>query len=214
MDNIKSRGDISASKLKIISFKANSIGKNPKRRQVLHFLQKKNPDLLITIDTRFSKDIENTVKTEWGSQVLFSSFDSQSRGVAIFIKKNLPLKVLDKFNDHNGNILSIIVEYENKRILIEGIYGPNGDSPNFYENEVFSKIESWNPHHSIFAGDWNLVLDQNLDTLNYQNSNNPLARLELVKKMSEHNLIDIFREFHPTQKSSPGNSGAPKYLLA
>ena len=70
--------DNSASKLRFICFNVNSIGKNPKRRQVLHFLRKKNPDLLITIDTRFSKEIENSVKTEWGSQVLFSSFDSQS----------------------------------------------------------------------------------------------------------------------------------------
>ena len=53
--------------------------------------------MIITIDTRFSKDIENLVKTEWDGNVLFSSFDSQSRGVAIFVKRNLPLKILDQF---------------------------------------------------------------------------------------------------------------------
>ena len=87
----------SASKLRLISFNTNSIGKNPKGRQVLLYLKKKNPDLIITIDTRFSKDIENLVKTEWDGNVLFSSFDSQSRGVAIFVKRNLPLKILDQF---------------------------------------------------------------------------------------------------------------------
>ena len=137
-------GDNSASKLRLISFNTNSIGKNPKRRQVLLYLKKKNPDLIITIDTRFSKEIENLVKTEWDGQVLFSSFDSQSRGVAIFVKRNLPLKILDQFNDRNGNVLSILVEFESKKILIEGIYGPNSDSPSFYENETFSKIDSWN----------------------------------------------------------------------
>ena len=212
MANNSVKGDVSASKLKLVAFNANSIGKNPKRRQVLHFLKKKNPDLLVVVDTRFSKEVENTVKVEWGSQVLFSSFSSQSRGVAIFIKKDLPLKILDKFGDKNGNLLSILVEYENKRILLEGIYGPNGDSPTFYENEVFEKIVSWNPHHSIFVGDWNLVLDQNLDTINYQTTNNPLARLELLKKMSEHNLIDIFRELHPaTKKCSWKQWGTNKF---
>ena len=129
MNNYLSKGDSSASKLRIISFNANSIGKQPKRRQVLCFLQRKNPDLLIIVDTRFSKDIENSVKAEWGGQVLFSSFSSQARGVGIFIKKNLPVKILDKFNDQEGNILSILIEYEDKRILLEGLYGPNGDSP-------------------------------------------------------------------------------------
>ena len=88
MTNIfPSKGDSSASKLRVIAFNANSIGKQPKRRQVLCFLERKKPDLLVVVDTRFSKEIENSVKAEWGGQVLFSSYSSQSRGVAIFIKK-------------------------------------------------------------------------------------------------------------------------------
>ena len=59
----------------------------------------------------------------------------------------------------------------------------NGDSPRFYENDAFSKIESWNPHHLIFAGDFNLVMDQDLDTMNYHNVNNPQARHEVIKKI-------------------------------
>ena len=183
MNNQNLRGDDSASKLKIIGFNSNSIGKQPKRRQVLKFLYKKNPDLLIVVDTRIAKNIENTVKEEWGGQVLFSSFDSQSRGVALFIKKDLPIKILDKFSDDNGNLLSVLIEFENKRLLIEGIYGPNQDCPEFYENEVFQKIQTWNHSHSIFVGDWNIAIDQNLDTLNYQNVGNPNARLELIRKI-------------------------------
>ena len=201
MNNKQPGEGCSASKLKIISFNANSIGKHPKRRQVLCFLEKKNPDLFIVVDTRFSKEVENSVKSEWSGQVLFSSFTSQSRGVAIFIKKNLPVKVLDKFNDQEGNILGVLIEYENKRILLEGLYGPNSDCPAFYENEVFNKIDVWNPHHSIFVGDWNVAMNQNEDTCNYQSVNNPLARLEIIRKMNEHNLIDVFRELHPTAKT-------------
>ena len=86
MNNQNIGGDNSASKLKIIGFNSNSIGKQPKRRQVLNFLRKKNPDLLVVVDTRIAKNVENTVKEEWGGQVLYSSFDSQSRGVAMFEK--------------------------------------------------------------------------------------------------------------------------------
>ena len=153
----KSRGDNSASKLKIIGFNCNSIGKNPKRRQVLKFLKKRNPDLLIVVDTRIAPNIENTIKEEWGSQVLFSSFDSQSRGVALFVKKDLPLKILDKFCDKNGNLLCVLIEFECKRILLEGVYGPNNDFPEFYENDFFQKLQIWNPHHSIFVDDWKLI---------------------------------------------------------
>ena len=195
MNNLTRSGDISASNLKIIEFNANSIGKQPKRRQVLNFLKKKNPDLLVVVDTRIAKNIENTVKEEWGGQAFFASFDSQSRGVALFIRKNLPIKILDKFNDPSGNMLLVLIEFENKRLLIGGIYGPNHDDPDFYKN-VFQKIQNWNPAYTIFVGDWNIALDQN----------------ELITKMNEYNLIDIFRDLNPTEKKFTWKQwGAHKY---
>ena len=205
-------GVSSASNLRIICFNSNSIGKLPKRTKVFHFLKKHFPDILIVCDTRIAKNIENTVKEEWGGPAFFSGFDAQSRGVAIFIKKDLPIKVLDKFSDHEGNLLGILIEYESKILLIEGIYGPNKDSPDFFENNVFSKINDWNPHHAIFAGDWNLIMDRNLDTLNYQSVSNPRARNAVIDKINEFDLIDIHRELYPTKRSYTWKQwGAHKY---
>ena len=155
---------------------------------------------MIIADTRLAKEIENNVKAEWGGHAFFSSFDSQSRGVATFMQKNLPVKILDTFSDLNGNILSLLIEIENRSILVEGIYGPNRDEPNFYTNETFKRMNEWNPSYAIYAGDWNIALDPNIDTLNYQTENNPRARSELLNKMAELDLIDIFRELHPTDR--------------
>ena len=166
----------------------------------MHFLRKKKPDILILADTRIAKDIENTVKSEWGGYAFFASFDSQSRGVATFMQKNLPVKILDTFSDLNGNILSVLLELESKTILVEGIYGPNRDSPNFYSDEVFKRLNDWDPGYAIYAGDWNIALDPSIDTLNYQNENNPRAKSELLKQIAEYGLVDIFRELHPTAK--------------
>ena len=143
MTDTNKEEDNSASNLRLIGFNANSIGRNPKRSKVFHFLRKHNPNILIIYDTRLSKDIENAVKAEWGGQAFFSSYDSQSRGVAIFIKKDLPIKILDKFNDQHGNILAILVEFESRRILLEGVYGPNHDYPEFYDLEVFNKTRTY-----------------------------------------------------------------------
>ena len=71
---------------------------------------------MIVADTRIAKDLENPVKTEWGGYAYLSSFDSQSRGVAIFMQKQLPVKVLDTFSYINGNILSLLIEIESKQI--------------------------------------------------------------------------------------------------
>ena len=190
----------SASKYKIISFNCNSIGKNPKRSQVLQYLRNKKPDILILVDTRISKDIECQVKEEWNGYTFFSSFSSQARGIAILLRKDLPIKIKDSFCDQAGNIAAVLVEMEEKLVLIEGIYGPNEDSPQFYSEEVFKRIQDWNPTFSVHAGDWNIVLDSELDCKGYQNINNPRAREELIKKMEEHELLDAFREMNPGKR--------------
>ena len=194
-------GGSSASSFKILSFNANSIGRNPKRQTVFHHLKKKNPDIIIACDTRICKSIENAIREEWGGNCVFNSFSSQARGVAIFIKKNFPVTILDKFCDTNGNILAILLNYEDKRLLLEGLYGPNSDEPAFYSELAFKKILDWAPEYSIFAGDFNLVLDPNIDTKNYLHINNPNAMDELKSKMQTFNLIDIWRELHPSDRT-------------
>ena len=50
--------------------------------------------------------------------------------------KDNPAKVIDEYRDSEGNILCVLLNYEEKRILLEIIYGPNQDSPNFFQNQV------------------------------------------------------------------------------
>ena len=137
------------------------------------------------------------VKQEWEGKCLFNSFSSQARGVAIFLKHNNPAKIVDQFCDNDGNILAISMIYEEKKILLEVLYGPNQDSPHFYSELAFKKIEDWKPDYSIFAGDYNLVLDPTIDAKNYQHVNNPQAAQALKNQIQNYNLKDIWRELHP-----------------
>ena len=194
-------GASSATSFKIYSFNANSIGRNPKRQKVLFYLKKKNPDFIFACDTRICKSIENIVREEWGGTCIFNSFSSQARGVAIFLKKDCTAKILDKFCDTEGNILAILINFQDKKILMEGLYGPNTDTPSFYSEKAFKKIIDWKPDYSIFAGDFNVVLDPKIDTKNYLHVNNPQAMQELKRQMQNFNLVDIWRELHPDKKT-------------
>ena len=79
----------------------------------MHYLKKKK--FVIACDTRICKSIENIVREEWGGICIFNSFSSQSRGVAIFLKKNSTAKIADNFTDPDGNILSILVKFQEKK---------------------------------------------------------------------------------------------------
>ena len=76
-----------------------------------------------------------------GGKCFFSSFSSQARGVAIFLKKGNTATIIDTHSDKDGNIVAILVSYQSKTILMECVYGPNEDSPNFYSESAFEKLE-------------------------------------------------------------------------
>ena len=151
-------------------------------------MKKKDPDFILISDTRVCKSIEQIVREEWGGRCFFNSFSSQARGVAIFMKRNNTATILDKFCDDSGNLLAILINYEGKRILLECIYGPNTDTPDFYSEKAFKKIVDWKPDYSIFAGDFNIALDQVKDTKNYIQNNNPNAREALKNQIDQNNL--------------------------
>ena len=44
----------------------------------------------------------------------------------------------------------------------------------------------------IVCGDWNLVLDTEIDTENYRQVNNPRARKEVLKLIEQDNYVDIY----------------------
>ena len=194
----------SASSFKLFSFNPNSIGKNPKRQNIFNTLKKKNPDILLISDTRIAKMIENQVRSEWGGKCHFASFTSQARGCAIFFKKEFPAEIIEDsiFAHPSGNFLALNIKYENFTITISCIYGPNEDNPDFYRDVVFHETEKLQnlSDFAILAGDWNLVLNQELDTHGYRSENNVNARNVVLEGMENLGFVDIFREFFPQTK--------------
>ena len=53
------------------------------------------------------------------------------------------------------------------------------------------EIRNW-----IITGDWNLVMDQKIDTWNYIGSNTPNSTKTVKQYIKRHDLIDIWRETH------------------
>ena len=144
------------------------------------------------------------MKAEWGGRVNFASFTSQARGVAVFFTKDLAIEILENsvYNDPSGNFTVLNFKYENFVITLSCIYGPNQDNPDFYKNVVFPKTEkcSETSDFIVMGGDWNIALDQDLDTFGYTSVNNQNSRDTLKDSMENLGLIDVYRENHPNEK--------------
>ena len=206
---------ISASKFRILSFNPNSIGKNPKRAQILQAIRKKNANIILFSDTRLSAEIEPLVKAEWGGKVNFASFSSQARGVAIFFTKKLAINIVEDtiYNDKSGNFTVLNFTYENSVFTLGCIYGPNEDNPDFYQNVVNYQTEicQQSSDFTIIGGDWNISLSQEMDTYGYANENNKNAKKALISFMDNAGLVDVFRELNPnTKRYSWRQFGGPR----
>lgn len=72
----------------ITSLNCQGLNNFQKRRDVFNYLRDKNSSIVCLQDTHFTKEMENRVRAEWGYEVVFNSFSSQSRGVAILFNNN------------------------------------------------------------------------------------------------------------------------------
>ena len=75
------------------------------------------------------------------------------------------------------------------------VYGPNDDSPDFFQN-IHGALEEIGHETIVICGDFNFVQNQDLDTYNYVNINNPRAKNKVLNLKDELNMVDPFREIY------------------
>ena len=151
-------------------------------------------------DTHFQHQQESFIKAEWGSSAYFSCLNSSSRGVTILLNNNFEYKVEKVDSDPNGNFLILDIIIQGKHFTLINLYGPNEDKPKFYK-ELRQKYTSLDNDNIIMCGDWNFVLNPDIDSNNYLHINNPRARQEVLDNMMEEDgLLDVYRLYNEEQR--------------
>ena len=169
------------------------LGDKNKRRDVIHFLKNKKYSIVMLQDTHFTGDDENYIRMHWGYKCYFSNYNSQSRGVATLINNTFDFKLENEEKDMGGNLLILNCKIDEKDVTLINIYGPNKDSPRFYDS-LSEKMSKYTNSSFILAGDFNIVLNPDMDAYNYIHLNNPNARERVINIMADYNLIDCWRE--------------------
>ena len=163
---------------------------NVEKRRAIFDKHRCNADLLILQETHSTPEQEKIWQNEWGGKIIFSHGTSAARGVMICIKKEIIQNVQNIFTDEDGRIVIVDYKESEKVITIVAIYAPNEDSPNFFIK--IGKLIAERSEHKIIVGDFNLVLDVELDRCNTYCNNNR-AKEELENLSEEYSLRDIWR---------------------
>lgn len=188
---------------RILSVNCNGLKTDQRREEVFDYLKQMDYDIYCLQETHFIDKKEETIKREWNGTWFFDNHTSQSRGVAILFRKAVSVKKLEITNLENeeeirGRCLMVEICTEKKKRYVLGcIYAPSAkDTPSFFEN-LHKDINEFGCENIILCGDFNSVLNQDLDCINYRYEIKPKAREKILELMNDKHLIDIFREMNP-----------------
>ena len=98
--------------IKISSTNCRGLADYSKRKDVFNYLRNKRYGIYCLQDTHFTKSLEPYIRAEWGGEIIFNSFTSNSRGICILFNNNLEYKVLRSKADQEGNLLILDLEIE------------------------------------------------------------------------------------------------------
>ena len=68
---------------------------------------------------------------------------------------NFEFKTNDVKRDRNGNFIRVSFSMKDKDILLVNVYGPNRDTPAFYE-ELTEMVKEYQNHDIIIVGDFGI----------------------------------------------------------
>ena len=189
--------------LTIASFNMNGASRYEKQKDVFDFLRKKNLDIIMLQETHMKSTAENYVRSLWGYNCFVCGVSSASKGVAILFKNTFVYKIHNIIKDEmGGSYLILDISIFDERFTIANIYGPSDrDNPDFFIS-IFQIIEQIGNRQVMVGGDWNLILDSNLDARNYKSHNpKPQSRRVLLEKINHFDLVDIYRKVYPAKRA-------------
>ena len=145
------------------------------------------------------------MRSIWGYNCFSCGFSTASKGVAILFKNTFPYKIHNISKDEvGGSFLVLDISIFDERYTIANIYGPSDrDKPDFFENvfNIMNSFEQVVGRQVVVAGDWNVVLNPDIDTRNYRSYNpKPRSRRKIKEKMDELELVDIYRNVYPDKR--------------
>ncbi len=185
-------------KYKNVTWNVNGLNQRLKRKKVILYLRKHSIGIALLQETHLTDYEHQNLKKQWPGQFFFSSFTSQSRGVAILIDKNIPFQMESVDKDKSGRYIILKGTIAMQRMSLVNIYRPEMEGADFIHN-IFFKF-ACPITELIIGGDFNVVLDPVLDRLSTKVS--PLSQVAKALKyeLSSYNLIEIWRFKNKTKK--------------
>ena len=185
--------------IKIVTLNTRGLRKTTKMKEVLIWLQLKEPKVIFLHETHTTSESEHAWRQEWPGLLFFSHATHNSKGTCIHIHKSVPLRLHNSIIDADGRYVILDAEMNGLRLTLCNVYGPNDDNTDFYV-EVIQHVEAQPNHNRIIGGDFNLILNSEIDRKSNATTTNKKSQILINNWMEETELTDIWRFQHPDSR--------------
>ena len=169
-----------------------------KRKKVFNLLKREKYDFICLQETHITEDKADEWKNEWKDGFVYYPGTPDSCGQIILFSKS----VSDDFSVliASKRILVVEIAIKEKRTLLCNIYAPNVNSEKEkLFKELIDKIKDTNYDDIILCGDFNCVMNNEVDIITGACHNNNTIK-ELNNLVSSCDLYDTWRLFNPEKK--------------
>ena len=175
-----------------------------KRKQVLNWLKRYNKGIILLQETHTSFKDEIWFEKCWESTVFFSHGSTNAKGVCILIPKTIKANCTLHYRDTDGRILIVKIALEDTEYFVCNVYSPvsshEKDQLTFLKNLTDELVPIKN-NNLLLGGDWNVVLNPNMDKKGGNKEGNKNKYRDLLKNVIEDfELTDSWRLYHPNKK--------------
>ena len=192
--------------LRLASLNGRGLRSDSRRSHLFLYLQRRSIDICCLQETRFDSNFHEDILSR--DYLSFSAyFDGRSRGVTWLISRHLDATCALVLSDPAGRLCVVDVAIKDKAFRLFGFYGPNATSelPAF-----FRRIEPYviSSKRVILVGDWNAVLNPNLNRGAISAGTNTLDARYFREFVQRLGLVDKFRERHPNKMTWTGRGAS------
>ena len=183
----------------IISMNVRGIGNSLKRKSIFEWFKSNNFDIILMQEVHFTNNSIEKWREDWGGECVFSGNSTRKEGVAILINAKSNIQINKYTEITEGRMLSLDITLEEKAITIINIYGPNKDDPSLFDTLENTLLANDDKSY-IIGGDFNTILNGNLDKKNGKIDTHKKCREKLNLLMNSCNVSDVWRIQHPNRK--------------
>ena len=194
---------LNETKLKFVSLNVRGIRSYFKRTKIFSWLEQQRGDGTFLQETFSLEGDVNEWMQQWKGKIVFSHGTSHSCGVMILFKPGLDYDIITQISSDEGRFILLKVKLDGNEYNLCNVYAPTSDKHldqlYFYNklHETLITMGNIQTHPTIIGGDWNTLLNRNLDR-DGGNPGRPNDVNDTIGKIqNDLDVVDIWRLRNP-----------------